>query len=203
VIGDSQAILRYLWGRYATPLGVRAGFLEPTAERLEMEQRIDDYGVQLQVWVYSHALPHRTQTLHAWGRNSKRIPLYQRWLLVIMYPVLAAFVRRAFNLTEAHYARATKKIEAFLQDIENRLSDNPVSITGGDAPDFTDFSFAAMTGLWLQPKAYGGGAATEVMLARDQLPPDMRGDVERWIANYPKTERFVQRLYAEQRQIPG
>lgn len=199
-LGESPAILRYLWGRFATPLGAQAEFLEPTAERLEMEQRIDAYGRQLQVWVYYHILPHRQLTLHAWGRNSKRIPLYQRWLLVLLYPVLAVFLRRAFRLSRTHYDRAKAKIEALLAAIEHRLASGQSSLLGGAEIDYTDIAFAAMTGLWLQPKGFGGGAADEVMLARDQLPAGMRADVERWIANFPKTERFVQRLYSEERK---
>lgn len=200
VIGDSPAILRYLWGRYAAPLGERAGFLEPTTERLEMEQRIDDYGRQLQVWLYYRALCQRRLTLHAWGRDSKRIPLYQRWLLVVMYPVLSAFLRYAFQLSDAHFEKARARIEALLGDVEARLERGQNTLLGGDDIDYTDIAFAAMTGLWLQPKAYGGGAANEVMVARDQLPDEMRADVEGWIAKFPRTERYVQRLYAEERR---
>ncbi len=199
VIGDSPHILRYLWGRYAVELGDRAAFLEPTAERLEMEKRIDYYGAQLQVWVYSHILGYRSLTLHAWGRNSQRIPLYQRCLLVVLYPVLAVFIRRAFRIDDAHLKRAQEKIAAFLGRIENRLVSGKRTILGEDDVSYVDIAFAAMTGLWLQPRAYGGGQATDVMIARGQLPPEMRADVEKWIADYPKTERYVQRLYREQR----
>ena len=200
VIGDSPDILRYLWGRYSAELGHAADFLEPTIERLEWEKRIDDYGVQLQVWVYSHLLGHRKLTLHAWGCNSKRIPLWQRWLINVMYPVLAAFLSKAFHLTPKHYEKACANIEAFLNDVETRLESADSLLLGGDQPDFVDFSFASMTGLWLQPKGYGGGAADEVMIARDQLPEKARADVERWIANYPKTERYVQGLFRDHRK---
>lgn len=199
VLGDSTSILRYLWGRYATPRADRAKFLEPTAERFDMESRLDDYGRQLQVWIYHHILSHRQLTLHAWGRNCKRVPLYQRWLLVAMYPVLSVFIRKAFRLSPSHYERARTKIESLLQDVEGRLASGQPTITGGEEIDYVDITFAAMTGLWLQPKGYGGGMATEVMLGRDQLPEAMRADVEKWIANYPNTERYVQQLYAEER----
>ncbi len=200
VLGDSTSILRYLWGRYATPQADRAKFLEPTAERLEMESRLDDYGRQLQVWIYHQILSHRQLTLHVWGRNCKRVPLYQRWLLVVMYPVLSVFIRKAFRLSPSHYERAKFKIESLLQDVEGRLANGQPTIIGSEEFDYVDITFAAMTGLWLQPKAYGGGMATEVMLGRDQLPDSMRADVEKWIANYPNVERYVQRLYAEERR---
>jgi len=118
-----------------------------------------------------------------------------------MYPVLAAFLRRAFRLTDSHFKHAKAKIESFLQDIEKRLGGGQKTILGGEEIDYVDISFAAMTGLWLQPKGYGGGAAEEVMLARAQLPPEMRADVEDWIAKYPNTERWVQRLYRDKRKM--
>ena len=202
VIGDSPDILRYLWGRYYAPLGDSARFLEPSEDRLEWERRTDHYGRQLQVWVYSHLLAHRELTLHAWGRNSKRIPVWQRWMLVAMYPVLAAFIRKAFGLNPVHFEKAKKNIEKILQEVEDLLENGHKYILGGDKLDYVDISFAAMTGLWLQPKGYGGGAADEVMLSRDQLPDEMRADVEQWITAYPKTEHFVLRLYREQRETP-
>lgn len=201
VIGDSPDILRYLWGRYSSPLGEAAQFLEPTLDRLEWEKQIDYYGTQLQVWVYSHLLGHRKLTLHAWGCNSKRIPIWQRWTVIAMYPVLAAFIRKAFRLTPSHFEKATSNIEKILQDVEERLELGQNTILGAETIDYVDISFAAMTGLWLQPKGFGGGAADDVMLSRDQLPEKMRADVERWIATYPKTERFVQWLYREERDV--
>jgi len=200
VIGDSPDILRYLWGRYAAELGDEAKFLEPTPERLEWEKRIDHYGVQLQVWVYSHLLGDRKLTLHAWGCSSKRIPHWQRWVVTAIYPVLAMFMRRAFRLTPKHFDKACGNIEKLLAEVEAKLESGGKFLLGGDEPDFVDFSFAAMTGLWLQPKGYGAGMADEVMLSRDQLPADMRENVERWIATYPQTERYVQNLFREHRK---
>jgi len=198
-IGNSAEILRYLWGRYGVELGGAADFLEPTPERVEWEKRIDDYGVQLQVWVYSHALGHRSLTLHAWGCNSKRVPLWQRGLIIALYPLLAAFIKFAFKLSEGHYKKATRNIEEFLEEVEKRLVSGQGTLLGGSDIDFVDISFASMTGLWLQPQNFGGGAADEVMLARAQLPTEMKADVERWIDRFPNTERYVQNLYRDQR----
>lgn len=200
VIGDSPDILRYLWGRYSAELGEAARFLEPTRERLEWEKRIDAYGVNLQVWVYSHLLDHRKLTLHAWGCNSKRIPLWQRWLDIAIYPVLAAFIRKAFHLTPRHFEKACAGIESLLGEVEALLESGNGFILGGDQPDYVDISFASMTGLWLMPRGYGGGMADEVIVARDRLPPEARENVERWIAAYPKTERYVQRMFREHRK---
>ena len=96
-IGNSPEILRYLWGAYAAELGDKARFLEPTPERLELEQKLDRYGRNLQVWVYYHILDDRELTLHAWGCNSPAIPAWQRYLVMVLYPVLRFLLRKAFQ----------------------------------------------------------------------------------------------------------
>ena len=43
------------------------------------------------------------------------------------------------------------------QEIETRLADGRRSILGGDTINYTDITFAAFGGLWLQPGGYAGG----------------------------------------------
>ena len=156
VIGNSPEILRYLWGAYATPLGDRAGFLEPTAERLEFESQLDRYGRSLQVWVYYHLLTDRNLTLHAWGVDNPQVPSSHRLALRVLFPLQAALIRMAFGINDEHYAKSVLRIEELLGEIETRLADGRQSILGGTEINFTDLSFAAFTGLWLQPGAYAG-----------------------------------------------
>ena len=61
-IGNSPEILRYLWGAYSATSGEHAKFLEPSQQRLELEKRLDRYGVDLQIWVYYHMLDNRKLT---------------------------------------------------------------------------------------------------------------------------------------------
>lgn len=199
VMGNSPEILRYLWGAYAVQTGDRARFLEPTPQRLALEQRLDRYGVDLQVWVYYHLLPHRALTLHAWGVNNPAIPAWQREALKVLFPVLRVLIRRAFRITDRHFARAVSNIEALLAELDARLADDRGFLLGGDASDYVDISFAALTGLWLQPAGYGGGVAESVRVERDQAPPAMRADIERWIAAYPRAVALAERLYREER----
>ena len=103
-IGNSPEILRYLWGAYAATLGDKAKFLEPSRERLALEERLDRYGVDLQVWVYYHVLDDRKLTQHAWGCYSSAIPAWQRYTVIAIYPVLRMLLRRAFRITDAGYA---------------------------------------------------------------------------------------------------
>ena len=199
VIGNSPEILRYLWGRYAVELGDAARFLEPTPERLEMEERIDRYGVNLQVWVYYHVLDHPDVTQRAWGRYSTAVPLWQRMLLPVLYPVFRRFLRRVFRINERHYANVVKHIEALLEEIEGRLADGRSSLLGGEQTDFVDIAFASMSGLWLQPAEYAAPVNTGARLSREHFPLQMGIDVDRWSEAYPLTVAFVERLYREER----
>ena len=198
-IGNSAEILRYLWGRYGAESGERGAFLEPTTERLALEQRIDRCGVDLQVWVYYHMLDHRELTLHAWGCNNPAIPAWQRWALKALFPLQRSLIRKAFRITPGHYRRAVGNISDLLAETEEKLADGRRSILGGDEINFTDIAFASIMGLWLQPEAYGAGKAETVRLERSRLPEQMLRDMEDWSDRYPLSTAFMERLYAERR----
>jgi len=199
VIGNSPEILRYLWGRYGIELGEAASFLEPTPERVELESRIDRYGVNLQVWVYYHILDDKALTLRAWGLKSSATPGWQRLLLPLLYPVFRLFIRQAFRISEKHYARVVQHIEALLGEVEERLDDGRRSILGGDGPDYVDLSFAAISAPWLQPAEFAAGQAGAAQLDRSLYPIQMDVDVERWSDRYPLAKAFIERLYLEER----
>ena len=67
----------------------------------------------------------------------------------------------------------------------------------------TDFAFAAIMGLWLQPDGYGGGRADEVRIERDRCPAPMIGEIERWEESQPLSTAFVKQLYANWRRPGG
>lgn len=198
-IGNSAEILRYLWGRYGYELAERAAFLEPTPERVALEQRIDRYGAHLQVWVYYHILIDREITMKAWGRESPDVPAWQRALMPAMYPLLAAFIRKVFRISDEHYAAVVGKIEALLDDIESRLDDGRRTILGGDDTDFVDITFAAISSLWVQPEEFAAGRAETARIGRDHFPIQMGVDVERWTDRFPLAVEFVRRLYRDER----
>jgi len=199
VIGNSPEILRYLWGRYGTELRDKAAFLEPTPERVELEQRLDRYGAHLQVWVYYHILDHRDLTMKVWGVKAPELPAWQRALMPALYPLFVAFVRRAFRISDAHYEKVVAKIEALLQDVEARLDDGRRSILGGDDSDYVDITFAALTALWIQPEQFAAGRIPAARVDRGQYPIQMGVDVERWLDQYPLAVALVERLYREER----
>ncbi len=198
-IGNSAEILRYLWGAYAASAGERVAHLEPTPERVALEATLDRHGVNLQVWVYHHLLEDRELTLHAWGVDNPEVPYWQRLLLRPLFPVLAALIRRSFRITPTNYEKACQHIERLLAEMDATLSDGRASILGGDRPNYTDYQFAAMSGLWLQPRNYGGGRADKVRIERSRATSPMRADIDRWIEDYPHAVAWVQSLYAEER----
>lgn len=200
VIGNSPDILRYLYGRYLHDDPERVAFLEPTAERVAFEHRLDRYGANLQVWVYYFLLQDRDLTLHAWGVNDPATPAYQRVLLRLLFPLLAALIRFSFKINDTHYARVVGHIEQLLADIEGDLVDGRRSLLGGDDINYTDLAFAAFSGLWLRPANYGGGKADAVRIERDQGPEGMRADAERWIDAFPRAAQWVEALYETRRE---
>ena len=149
-IGNSAEILRYLWGAHSQDPG--AGFLEPTEERVVLEQQLDRYGQNLQVWAYYHILDQKPLMLRLWGAEDLRIPAWQRTAVRLLYPVQAALMRRAFRLSRKHYESAKGHIEALLADTEAALAESPRSILGDAEPNYTDLAFAALSTPWALPR---------------------------------------------------
>jgi glutathione S-transferase len=198
-IGNSPEILRYLWGSHYASHAERAGFLEPNTERLELEGKLDRYGRNLQVWIYYHLLDKRDLTLQLWGVNNPLVPRWQRQALRVVFPVLAALVRYSFAINKERYEKSVLHIEGLLSQIDTLLADGRQSILGGGEINYTDLTFAALSGLWMQSPGYGGGKAQGCRIERDQLPVEMCADTERWIEDFPKATLFVTQLYAEER----
>ena len=198
-IGNSPEILRYLWGRYSPQAGESANFLQADPDRLELERKIDRCGVDLQVWVYYHLLDDQELTLHAWGCQNPGIPAWQRWSLRLLYPLLRFLIRRAFRISTARHDRAVEHIDTLLAEVEARLEDGRKSILGGDVINYSDITFAAVMGLWLQPGGFGGGKADTVRIERNQTPLAMRAEIERWSEQFPRATMFIERMYREER----
>lgn len=197
-IGNSAEILRYLWGEYSAKLDT-AGFLEPTADRLALEAKLDRCGRNLQQWIYYHVLSDRNLTLHLWGANHPAVPAWQRGLMRVLFPLTAAYVRFALSISQQSYDAACARTEALLAEVETRLADGRQSILGGDDLNYSDITFASIMGLWLQPPNYGAGAADDARVPIDELPVTLQADIERWSDDYPRATAFINRLYAEER----
>jgi hypothetical protein len=198
-ISESSHVLRYLYGRYVAERPDEARFLEPTPERLGWEQRLDRYGTHLQVWIYHHLLNDPALSKRAWGAENERLPGWQRWTVLIMYPVFESFIRRAFQPDREHYERAVERIDGLLGETEALLAEGRSTLLGGDEPDFIDLTLASLSSLWIWPDEFAGGIHAHDRIALDQLPPRMRSDMDGWRERFPATAAHIDRLYAEQR----
>ena len=200
-IGNSAEILRYLWGVYGVARGESAAFLEPTAGRVELEERLDRYGRQLQVWMYSHLLGHKEIMLEAWGANDPRVPALQRTVVRALYPVQTRLIARAFRTTPEHYEKARERIIELLQYVDAAVSETPDSILGESSPNYTDFTFAALSSAWVLPDNFAN--RDQPMLDKHRLPERMRADIDSFRDSAPRAYAFILRLYAEERTKQG
>jgi len=198
-IGNSPEILRYLWGRYSPQPGERANFLQADPDRLELERKIDRCGADLQVWVYYHLLNYPELTLHVWGYENPEVPAWQRWALRLLYPLLRLLIRRVFRISTARHALAVEHIDTLLAEVEEQLEDNRKSILGDNVINYSDITFAAIMGLWLQPEGFGGGKADTVRIERDRAPAAMCAEIVRWSELFPRATAFIEHLYREER----
>jgi glutathione S-transferase len=200
VIGNSPEILRFLWGNYSADLGDKAAFLEPTAERIELEGRLDRYGRHLQVWIYYHILDDQALTLRLWGAQDPNTPAWQRLALRVSFPLLRALIRRTFRISVSHYEKTLHRIDELLGDVDTMLADGRRSILGGNATNYTDITFAALSGPWLRPPEYGSGKADACVITLDESPPAMQVDIGRWREDHPRAASFIESLYADERE---
>ncbi|MEM1411452.1 MAG: glutathione S-transferase N-terminal domain-containing protein [Pseudomonadota bacterium] len=196
---ESSAILRFLYGRYLADPDVDTAWLEPTAERLEWEHRIDRYGVSQQVWIYHFLLKDPSLCKAAWGADSPGLPAWQRWAIKLLYPLLEGVVRRGFDPSPENYRKAVKRTEALLASTEELLVDGRKSLLSGDTSDFVDLTLASLSAFWLEPPEFAAGAYEVERIPREQQPEGLIADAMRWRENYPATTAHLERLYREER----
>lgn len=201
-ISNSSDILRYLWGAYGIARGDDSRFLEPTADRLALEERLDRYGRHLQVWIYTHLIDEKKLMLEAWGVNDTRVPWLQRVFIRLLYPVQVQLMKRAFRLSPGHYESAKGKILELLTDVDTRLHGDAASILGEAMPNYTDFAFAALSSPWIMPRNFAG-LARPYDLDYPDLPDGMRADVDEFRAAAPAAVAFIEKLYASERMTQG
>jgi len=201
-IGNSAEILRYLWGSRPADGTATAAFLEPLPERIELEERLDRYGRNLQVWLYWHVLDHRELVLEAWGADDSRVPALERRLLRILYPLQRFLMRRSFRLTQANFEKSRAHIERMLAEVDAAVSEHPQSILGDPEPNYTDYTFAALSSLWVLPPNLAGRQVGPI-LEPERLPASMRDDLAAFGRRYPAALEFAERLYRDARPAEG
>ena len=197
-IGDSPRILRYLWGEYSGRLPrERTGFLEPTGETLDLEQRFDRrLGNDVRVWVYSRIFRRRDLTLRSWGIEETQIPSWQRVLLRVAEPLLQFAVRRMLGVTPQRSVTALQRTRETFDEVDRLLADGRRYLLG-ETLTFADITFASLAALAVLPPEYAGGSLRGRRLGIDDLEPEWRALVESF--RQRPAGQFVLRLYREER----
>jgi glutathione S-transferase len=197
-ISDSPEILRFLWGRYSAERPECVRFLAPTAEAVALEKHFDyALGVNVRLWSYWQLLEHRDLTLLMWGIEEQRIPQWQRTLLPVFHPVLAALLRRMIGVTDANAAAGIAATRQVFDEVGRTLADGRRYLLAGEEPTFVDITFASLAALILFPEGYGGDAVSLRQLPVDLLPAAWRDEVETLRAT--PAGQFALRLYAQER----
>ena len=199
-IGDSPQILRFLWGAYSSVLPPeRCRFLEPSPEAIALEKHFDAVlGINVSRWSYWHLLQQRELTLKMWGVREPTIPRWQKAVLPLLHPLLAAIVRRMLGISDARAAAGLTATKQVFAEVDALLADGRRYLMGGDAITFVDITFASLAALALLPDGYGGDAVSLRTPPLDELSLGWRSEVEALRAT--AAGQFVQRLYAEERR---
>jgi len=198
-IGDSTEILRFLWGRYGVSHPKEAAFLQPTAESLELERRMNLYAEDVRRYVYLVVLPHRREMLRMWGAEDPALPRWQRLLMRAAYPLLKGFTVRGLQVNAEKAQESAVRARAFLTEMEERLQDGGPVLRRGPLHSI-DLQLAATCAIWVRPPEFGGPwFAAHYDIPVDAAPDEIRRELEAWQVEFPHTAAYVRKLYAEER----
>lgn len=187
---DARQIVDYYDARAPAPLRLEPDDRAAKAEAKQLfDECFDELGVAVRAWAYTYQLPLRTSTSKAWVH---RVPPFERRVIAVAYPLLAAIVKRSLKLRDDGIPAHRATIDATLDRVDARLSDGRRYLTG-DRLSAADLAFATLVAPALLPPEYRGP-----MPAFAELPAPMRGDVQE-ISTRPAGQ-FALRLFAEERE---
>ena len=149
------------------------------------------FGVAVRAWAYAHMLPERRAGVRVWSFGA---PRYERVVVQVAYPAMAAFMRRVLKIGPRTIEDEEATIDAVLDRLAGLLADGRPYLAG-DRITIADLALASLAGPAILPAGYGGP-----LQAMDEMPPAMRATVERWRAH--PVGQYILRLYATDR-TPG
>jgi cytochrome P450/glutathione S-transferase len=189
VLQDARQVVNYYDAR--TPAGRRL-WPEPSKARSEARELFDfffeTFGTAVRAWAYAYMLPQRRSTVRAWVA---RVPWWERVAVQILYPLLAAALRKNLALKPDTIIQQQQVIESGLAMVDLRLADGRRFLMG-EMLTAPDLALAALAAPMLLPLEYSGPLPT-----MDEVPIPMRDAIIKWRAR--PAGRFILRIYHEER----
>jgi glutathione S-transferase len=140
VVQGSSAIIDYVADRLG---GARLTASDPAvrARALELESRLDQaFGRGVQQVFYSALLKNRRTVIDLWSYGG---PFWARGFYAVAFPAVASVVKRMYKTTDVEgVARARQRFVTTFDELDAVLAKQPY--LGGDAPDRTDITLAAL-----------------------------------------------------------
>ncbi len=97
-------------------------FLEPTAESIQLEQKLDTLGEDLRRYMYNvmfNQISDRELLLRAWGITLPGIPQWQKIVLRAVAPMLQAVVTWKADISPAAVEEARRDLHRGMDEVKN------------------------------------------------------------------------------------
>jgi glutathione S-transferase len=186
VATDSTDILRYLDALYPEKLYPTQPELQALSMELETLFNLK-LGVHTRRWGYSHAL---TPQL-IYPRWTLGIPIWEKLLFPVIFPMVRSKVRDLLDLTATSAAESYREIEIVFDRVNEILSDGRKYLLG-DRFSAIDITFAALAAPIIQPPEHHISPSP-----LELLPTQMQTDIRKCLAT--PAGKFGLRLYRENR----
>lgn len=139
-VQGSGAIIDYVADRLG---GAKLTARDPAgrARALELENKLDQvFGRGVQQVLYSALLKDRRTVIDLWSSGG---PFWAKGFYAVAFPAVASVVKRMYKTTDVEgVARAGQRFVTTFDELDAMLAKQPY--LGGDAPDRTDITLAAL-----------------------------------------------------------
>lgn len=129
-------------------------------------------GTATRVWAYSYTLhnPKLAKCRFTYG-----VPLHERVLFPIVFPLVSSMIRRQLDVTTEAATNAHAQITRIFEAVGNLLDDGGRTYLVGERFSAADLTFAALSTAAVRPPEYGD--ATLALSNLEHLPPRMAEEV--------------------------
>ena len=130
--------------------------------------------------------------LKGWGYENPKIPIWQRWALKVVYPLLKRSLAIALNINPEGAADGLTKAKKFFKETDAILADGRQFIMGSEELTHVDVALAACSAILLMPPEYTGYPFRET-----DYNPSYRQDIKDF--SVTTTGKYVARMFKNHR----